>query len=101
MRRGRMVDVTQINGPIRIVVGAGPYERPGWILTQREQLDLVTYPTAKACGHSPTPEDLSLAGPAALTEKSPSDRREALAELRLVAGEARLNGSGPSRLDPL
>jgi len=36
-----MIDVSQISGPIKIVVGAGPYERPGWVLTQHEQLDLL------------------------------------------------------------
>src|SRR5919198_5469402 len=36
-----MVDVSEVNGPIRIVVGAGHYERPGWLLTQRKQLDLL------------------------------------------------------------
>ncbi len=36
-----MIDVSRIAGPLRIVVGAGTYDRPGWILTQQEDLDLL------------------------------------------------------------
>lgn len=36
-----MIDVTAIAGPLRLVVGAGTYERAGWILTRREDLDLT------------------------------------------------------------
>jgi len=36
-----MVDVSGVEGPLRVVVGAGPYDRPGWILTRQDDLDLL------------------------------------------------------------
>lgn len=36
-----MIDVSRIAGSLRIAIGAGLYDRPGWILTQQEDLDLL------------------------------------------------------------
>ena len=38
-----MIDVSKIpaNEPVRVIIGAGTQSYPGWIATQREQLDLL------------------------------------------------------------
>jgi len=36
-----MIDVRHIDGPIRLFLSAGPYQRDGFVSTQQQDLDLL------------------------------------------------------------
>lgn len=36
-----MIDVSHVADPLRVFLSAGPYNRPGWIATQQDELDLL------------------------------------------------------------